>query len=166
MEGSSWNLTQGEGKVVQLRETENGLVVVSEFGKVFTGEESEAIARMIVSASKSGDDVKVASLMSKASRPYYSPFLNRIPSPGFVYVVTDGELHKIGISKDVNKRIKSLQNANGREVNLCCAYWVGDAPVIEADIHAKYREHRQKGEWFDLNESQVREIAEMLEALS
>lgn len=88
------------------------------------------------------------------------------PRPGFVYVMTDGEFFKIGITKDVDQRRRGLQGATGREITLCLAYWVQDASRAERSLHNQYASTRQKGEWFQLTSQDLVDIANMLEELS
>jgi len=71
-------------------------------------------------------------------------------SHSHVYVITDGENHKIGISSDPENRLSQLQCSNPKRLELVTSATVEDAPAIEAYLHEKYSEHNVHGEWFDM----------------
>jgi hypothetical protein len=78
-----------------------------------------------------------------------------IPEPEFenaeyVYVVKAGGLIKIGITKNVDKRIKQLQTANPNKLVLCYIResLPGMARSDEAYLHKYFEKIRSNGEWF------------------
>lgn len=72
-----------------------------------------------------------------------------------VYVVKAGGFYKIGISNNVQERIKSIQTGNHQKVKFQMSVLVNDAHKLERKLHAKFASKRVKGEWFSLNESEV-----------
>ncbi len=64
----------------------------------------------------------------------------------FTYFIQDGDYGpiKIGISGDVDKRLRCIQSCNPRQVRLLCAI-NGD---MEMKLHAKFAAFRISGEWF------------------
>lgn len=75
----------------------------------------------------------------------------------YVYVIYSPitQLYKIGISKDVKKRLTDIQNIGGLPVIpiLCCELEIGsDASNygMEKFLHNEYKNKRVIGEWFSL----------------
>ena len=70
-------------------------------------------------------------------------------SDKFVYVVSGGDLVKIGISADPSTRLAQLQNVSAVPLSLS---WVGapkgDAAAIERETHKMLDKYRRGGEWF------------------
>lgn len=58
---------------------------------------------------------------------------------------------KIGVSNNVEKRIKEIQCSCPFPVEVLIAYPVSDDYLIEKALHNKYNEHRLNGEWFNLS---------------
>lgn len=75
------------------------------------------------------------------------------PEKGYVYFISDGLGHvKIGIAKDVQKRLYSLQTCNPLllEIRLVLSVKdMDDARRIEQKLHTIFNESRLRGEWFD-----------------
>lgn len=68
-----------------------------------------------------------------------------------VYVITDGELFKIGIAEDPMKRRQELQCGNGRRLRLTFFHEtdsLASAKWLEAKAHMRLKELRLSGEWF------------------
>lgn len=67
-----------------------------------------------------------------------------------IYLIESGGLYKIGISSDINARIRTLQTANGNDVR-CIAYYstIESAKCVESKLHKLFTKYRQRGEWFD-----------------
>jgi len=76
-----------------------------------------------------------------------------------VYLVhaKDTDLYKIGKAVDVGRRVAGLQTS--------CPYKLLVLAVVEGigekNLHARYKQFRQHGEWFCLPDSAVAEILEM-----
>jgi hypothetical protein len=86
----------------------------------------------------------------KASEPQLAPI-------EYCYLMTDGHLFKIGKSVSPKKRLASLKTANPN-INLICF----SDNVTESQMHKLYYKHRVRGEWFDLNEEQVKRIISIM----
>lgn len=74
------------------------------------------------------------------------------PKP-IVYFIRDGLGHiKIGIARDLGKRIKALQTANPMKLEYFYGMEVKswfEAQCIEKELHELFREQRLQGEWFE-----------------
>lgn len=75
---------------------------------------------------------------------------------GYVYLLTDGEFFKIGVTKgSIEKRIKKLQTGNPDNIAIV-NYHLTEYPFkMESALHAKYANKRINNEWFDLSLNDV-----------
>ena len=65
-----------------------------------------------------------------------------------VYVISDGsEYVKIGMAKDLLKRLQQLQTANPRELQVLKTITVLDDCKVEAALHAHFKEFRVHTKW-------------------
>ena len=87
----------------------------------------------------------------------------------FIYIVRCGKqnLFKIGISKNVDKRLKQLQTGNPHK--LKCIFRIESLEIkaakIEATIHQFFKEANKKhvlNEWFNLTDDEVVGLAKCL----
>lgn len=79
----------------------------------------------------------------------------------YVYVLRCGSDHyKVGVAKDVKKRVQSLQTSNPNKIDIVSTRLVGEANKLEKIIHDFLSDHRLGGgtEWFKLSSNQVIEI--------
>ena len=74
----------------------------------------------------------------------------RMRNKQLVYLIECNGLYKIGISADVNKRVKGLQTGSPHLVT-CVAYYTTAQPAItvEKKLHKLFDKYRMIGEWFD-----------------
>lgn len=81
----------------------------------------------------------------------------------FIYLLTglnDGILmHKIGISKNVNRRLKQLRTGNPT-IALVYSYESINYKGIETSMHRRYKHKKFSGEWFILDKSDVESFIE------
>lgn len=92
---------------------------------------------------------------------------------GIVYLISDGELYKIGVTKsDIEKRIKKLQTGNGKEIYLVAKHKTEYPYYVEKTLHFRHCNEYELGEWFDLKdksifdfEKECEKIEEMIETM-
>jgi len=100
---------------------------------------------------------------------FYYPLLDenilRKNDYDIVYLVHNKitNLYKIGITKNWNERIRTIECATGCEIDLVILLELEcnfdeKAIIIEKFIHNYYRDLRQRGEWFKLSNFNIREI--------
>ena len=71
---------------------------------------------------------------------------------GFVYLLFDGELYKIGVTRgDINKRIKKLQTGNPYSIVLIDSYQTNFPFQVEKMLHNRFVSKKVNNEWFDLS---------------
>jgi hypothetical protein len=83
--------------------------------------------------------------------------------PGFVYVIRVGDFCKIGLSANPKSRIASLQISTPTPLEVVCILPTKDMIALEKELHQKYVHAHERGEWFDLSESDVEQIRHMNE---
>lgn len=105
-------------------------------------------------------ELELSTYLEKAicvSNPAYKP------SPGWVYVMhEDGQgLHKIGMSANVAKRLKTIKASSPSNVTLVHTIQTNDMARAEATLHFQMKEYRVKGEWFCLPSTEVKKLTEI-----
>jgi hypothetical protein len=86
--------------------------------------------------------------------------------PCYTYLMLDEatSFYKIGISNTPKFRERTLQGQQPK-VELLAIKKLENrefARNLEMELHLKFQEFRTRGEWFDLKDSQIREIIEIL----
>lgn len=76
-----------------------------------------------------------------------------------VYFISDGEFVKIGVAASLTSRIRELQTGNPRK--LFAMYVIEansqkDALKIENELHDLFFDVRCIGEWFDINDEEIK----------
>ena len=69
----------------------------------------------------------------------------------YIYIITDGQDYKVGISKLPDKRIKNLQTGNSKILTIVEVYKVEESLVfkLEKQCHRRIQSYYPKrGEWF------------------
>lgn len=71
------------------------------------------------------------------------------------------DCYKVGIAKDVRKRVANIQTSNANLIEVVTAKLVNDAEALERAVHAYLSQHKAKGgtEWFRLSEHEAIEVA-------
>lgn len=77
----------------------------------------------------------------------------------YLIAVRDTDLYKIGITKDIEKRLSQLQTSNPYEFYLMGFFVTEKCRKLESLLHQKLRLNRYKREWFKLAPENVRDIS-------
>lgn len=75
----------------------------------------------------------------------------------YIIEVRDTGLYKIGVTKDIKKRISQLQTSNPYEFYLIDFFVTPKSWELERILHNKYKLNRYKREWFKLNNDEITE---------
>ena len=75
----------------------------------------------------------------------------------FVYLLNDSESYKVGVTKNINRRIKTLQTGNKNKINLIYKFETNTPYKLEKILHKHYFSYKAErlGEWFDLPDNEV-----------
>ena len=75
---------------------------------------------------------------------------------GYVYLMrSENGLHKIGISRDVDRRKKDLNRQFPIRIEIVHQIACRDRRKVEMYLHDKYKAKRAQHEWFDLDDEDV-----------
>jgi len=80
----------------------------------------------------------------------------------FIYVLKSREHYKIGISKDVAKRMRELQTGNPVKHMFVYSSFSEDARDFESRLHKAFAEYGGEGEWFALPPEKLEQLIEIL----
>lgn len=80
---------------------------------------------------------------------------------GFVYLLESGGVYKIGVTKNLNRRVKQISPKMPYPVNLIHSIKTNDRYKLEGWLHNIFRSKRLEGEWFQLSETDVQIIKSM-----
>jgi hypothetical protein len=80
--------------------------------------------------------------------------------PGYLYLMRWNGYHKIGLAKNVKKRLREI-GYDYPGVELVHAIAVDNMYFAEMDLHDLYAAKRHHGEWFDLATDEVAQICAM-----
>jgi hypothetical protein len=77
--------------------------------------------------------------------------------PGTVYVIHGGKHYKIGLSRNVEKRLRALDASLPFPVTTVCTFETDNMLQLERQLHLIYRKAGKhvNGEWFDLSEADI-----------
>lgn len=84
-----------------------------------------------------------------------------IPEAGFVYLMFDDELWKIGKALNTAIRKSQIEREVGKQLDLLHSIRSNDYSRAEAEMHFRYRHCRIRGEWFDLAPEELSAICEL-----
>lgn len=86
----------------------------------------------------------------------------RKPKPlvaGYIYFLkADNGLIKIGRTKDLDKRLDHFTTKLPYKLELIHSIKTSDYVGLEESFHDKYKANRKRGEWFDLDDSDIEDI--------
>lgn len=95
----------------------------------------------------------VKSLIKKHKRMESTPKKKTKKSKYSLYAISDGEAVKIGVSTNVNKRLKTLQTSHPGKLCVLWKFYVGadrtSAYKAERKLHRVCKKYAIRGEWFD-----------------
>jgi hypothetical protein len=97
--------------------------------------------------------------------PFYIQTTEKVTNSNrFIYVLKSRKYYKIGIAKDVEKRMRELQTGDPIKHLFVCSSFFEDAPKFEKRLHEAFDEYRVEGEWFELPPEKLEELIEILES--
>lgn len=76
----------------------------------------------------------------------------------FVYLISGGDLTKIGITKNPTFRLNKLRLASPIPLTLIYSFRSKNARQTEIELHCIFRDKRLHGEWFTLSDDDIQSI--------
>jgi len=80
----------------------------------------------------------------------------------YIYLIKGGIDYKIGKSKDPQKRFNQLQVGNSEKLELINYFPTSNALIDERALHRTFKMKKTRGEWFALNEADIKYIEKFL----
>jgi len=75
-----------------------------------------------------------------------------------VYIIQSNNEVKIGVAKNVKKRMQQIQTSNQHTLNLIGTKETDDDYFLETEIHHYLYDYRIRGEWFRLSENKMNSL--------
>lgn len=85
--------------------------------------------------------------------------LSSNPKPGYIYIIKSDHGSKIGRSVHIRSRTQLLKIKFPFESEVVYLGYVNDYVVAERHLHRKYAGKHIRGEWYDLSDDDIDEIA-------
>lgn len=79
-------------------------------------------------------------------------------SCNYLYVLTDGDFYKIGVTSNIKQRVNTIRKLNPREITVLKLKKLDNAYSYEKSMHKKFEHKRVHGEWFNLDPQDVETI--------
>lgn len=93
-------------------------------------------------------------------KAFYDELLSHY-NPGYVYLLQAGPYYKIGLTRNLDQRVKTLSTLPPFDLELVCAIRTGDMYTLERELHQRFKGKRKNGEWFELDPNDVEYIREL-----
>lgn len=150
-----------------VNEDDNMLTLVDQFGYIFEKEELIDIANKILFfCEKYGDSIEEYNEKTKEEENYKR--LEKTPKPktkGFIYIMKCENKYKIGFTKNIDKRLKQLNNRPFPVELYYLSKEIEDVYNIEKFIHSKISKYKIDGEWYDFKEIDIKNIVILIEKI-
>jgi len=145
--------------VVQMtRRSERGKNTFTRKFGTYSEFKRQASEYLLSNAELSPDERKLLEIdLGAISRPHSENEFDSedVPKPGYVYLFRSGKAHKIGLSKDLNRRERELKIQLPEKAIRIHVIKTDDMRGIERYWHNRFKHKRLNGEFFDLSSSDV-----------
>ena len=90
---------------------------------------------------------------------------NKVP---VVYIIKqyDHNLYKIGVTKDINRRLKTFNTASPQGFDIYDIVYCENPNALEKMLHSTFEKKRYTGEWFLLNETDKQQLSSITKNFS
>lgn len=86
----------------------------------------------------------------------------RVKESGYIYILSDGDLFKIGKTKNPRSRFKKYLTENPRQLSRVFCLKVSDYSMVENILHEKFAVKRHSREWFYLSDRDIGEARKVV----
>jgi predicted GIY-YIG superfamily endonuclease len=154
-------------RVYMLRSTVNGEYALTDQGCYFPSREEWEVLKTLTDnfyknvsdeeINKHNDEMYQSQGLPPSNEPRAKK--ERKKEAGFVYFIqADNGLVKIGRTKDIQQRLDHFTAKLPYKLELVHSIKSNDSVELEKVFHEKYHDKRKRGEWFDLNTSDLKEV--------
>lgn len=87
---------------------------------------------------------------------------------GYVYLIedVDNNRYKIGVTKNLEKRIRNLQTGNSNKIVLIESYKTEYPFRLETMLHTHFKQFHHYNEWYELDVDSVEKFIELCESFN
>ena len=87
---------------------------------------------------------------------------------GYIYIfnIIGSAYYKIGKTVNVECRFNDIKSAMPFDLSICGQWHVDDCGGAEKLLHRRFRKSRIRGEWFELDYSELRDARVYLDSIS
>lgn len=159
-----------ECDVYMLIEEDDGFSVRDRNGHVADAEHAARIAEGILAFTEANDD-EIEAInrdvdKNKSWTPPETATSMRKRNPKKVYLMECGGKYKVGISSDVERRMRQLDKRPFPIRLIASSVMMEHGYDLEQDIHESLEQYRIHGEWFDLPESEVERLSDLISTMN
>ncbi len=85
----------------------------------------------------------------------------------YIYLIrcVENNFYKIGISKNIERRLKQIQTSSPDKIYLVHKYQSQHASKIEKALHSFFKAYHRNNEWFELSLSEEMEFIKMCSSI-
>lgn len=76
----------------------------------------------------------------------------------YLYLIKCQSFYKIGVANDVESRLAQLSTGNPFPLEVKVVYAFQNAAPVETVLHQKFSDKRRRGEWFELNYQDTKDM--------
>jgi len=135
-------------------------------GNIITKKELNIILKDIINFYKKYNDKKIEEINIELVKPENINNNNTVKkknNKGYIYFIkAENGLVKIGKTINLKNRCKNIRDNNLLKTELLFAIETNNLTKIEYNLHKRYENKRDKGEWFHLTENDIGELKEYL----
>jgi hypothetical protein len=84
----------------------------------------------------------------------------------YLYLIKCQQFYKIGVANDVQGRLAQLSTGSPFELRVVRVFGYINAEIVERVIHQRFTSKRTRGEWFELDEEDLRVFESINSALN
>ena len=129
-------------------------------GRIGSNETKERIKIQYCNVVLNAVELQLEDIRQTQTKEALNGCKNTVECDKSLYVVSGGDKCKIGISENVQQRVKQLQAHSPKEISVDSYSLVANAGDVEEYLHSKYSEYNTHGEWFDLPPDEKKELVE------
>jgi hypothetical protein len=87
---------------------------------------------------------------------------------GYVYLIEDidNNRYKIGVTKNLKRRLKNLQTGNSNQIKLIDSFETEYPFRLETMLHNRFNSFHYYNEWYDLDEESIKNFSNLCNELN
>lgn len=150
-----------------LTKTKDGVMVNNPWGELMDAEQMLEVAEGMITYAKAHEKDILLHNMSLQNKPFvfFGGEEKKKVQPRQVYFLECGGKYKVGVTKELDRRIRELDCRPFKVTLLAHSRMMEEAFEVEQEIHEFLENKKIEGEWYNLNLDEVESIKKMVEEL-